>query len=67
MSIQIALEHSQVDKSLSWDQVYTKKKKKESVYFKKCQNIFRVTLSSNKRREVVHMAMGLYSILKRNK
>lgn len=67
MSIQIALEHSQVDKSLSWDQVYTKKKKKESVYFQICQNIFRVTLSSNKRREVVHMAMGLYSILKRNK
>lgn len=41
-----------------------KKKKKESVYFQMYQNTFRVTFS-NKRREIVHMSMGLFSILKR--
>lgn len=66
MGVQTDLKHSQVDKSLSWDQVYTNQKKKAG-HFQIYQNIFKVNLSSNTRREVVYMVMWLFSFLKRTK
>lgn len=64
ISIQIALEHNQGDKSLSWYQVYTKKKKRICI-FSNVSKYIQSNFYSNKRREIVHMSMGLFSILKR--